>query len=111
MRVYVGDGPYDTSLSNCCGVSEFGGYINNGLDNWQCEEEYPKIKDLPQQGCGVWVSTFLGSDWRAYKEMCRYHTCLFRSKPYKNLGPDASRQGREKGVYVCVFKHGKETNK
>lgn len=109
MRAYMGDSPYDTALHNCCGINQVGGFIpNNAVADWYEKSDYPELKDLKKMGCGLYVSAFLGSQWRAYKEMCRHHTLLFRTGPHKNKGPDASSEGRNKGVYLCVFKHGKE---
>lgn len=113
MRVYTGDNPYDCALNNCCGVSELGNFRkDDGLDkNWETEEDWPKIKDVESRGCGIFISTFLPSQWQAYRQLIKYHTLISRTGPHKNKGRDASIEGRTKGVYLCVFKFGKETAK
>lgn len=110
MRAYMGDIPYDTSLSNCCGISEIGGYrTNDAIASWENPRDYPEIKDFKTRGCGVFISTLLPSQWRVYRELLKYHTLVSRCGPYKNKGPDASYEGKTKGVYLCVFKFGKES--
>jgi len=110
MRVWMGDSPYDTSIPHCCGVNVAGEFRpDTSFDpRWENEEEVPKIKDIPKMGCGIFISTILPSQWQAYRQLIRHHTLLFRTGPHKNKGPDASSEGRNKGVYLCVFKHGKE---
>lgn len=110
MRAYMGDNPYDTALNDCCGIYQIGGYVaNSDLHAWKDKSEYPEIKDFKTRGCGVFISTLLPSQWRVYRELLRHHTLVSRCGPYKNKGPDASHEGRHKGVYLCVFKFGKES--
>lgn len=109
MRVYTGDQSYDCALNHCCGVSEIGNFrADNALSSWEDINCWPKIKDLETRGCGVFITTLLPSQWREYRQLFKYHTLISRSGPYKNMGPDASSEGRNKGVYVCVFKFGKD---
>jgi len=108
MRVWMGDSPYDTALDNCCGISEVGGFRPDALEMYESAEEVPKIKDIVSRGCGIFISTLLPSQRQAYRELCKYHTLIERHGPYKNMGPDASTEGRTKGVYLCVFKFGKD---
>lgn len=110
MRVFTGDNSYDCALNHCCGVSELGNFRNDDSINsqWENPKDWPKIKDVKTRGCGVFVSTILPSQWRVYRQLIKYHTLVSRSGPYKNKGPDASSEGRDKGVYLCVFKFGKD---
>lgn len=108
MRVFLGDSPYETSLSHCCGVFELGNFrANDQLSSWETKEHYPKIEKIESRGCGIFVSTFLPSQQKAMDECEKHHTLLFKTGPHKNEGDDASTEGRNKGVYLCVFKFGK----
>lgn len=112
MRAFLGTSPYDTTISQCCGVREIGSFLtNDGVASWQNEYEYPKIKDIESFGCDIFISTFLPSQSNAMRECEKYHTLLFKTGPHKNKGPDASLEGKTLGVYLCVFKYGKETAK
>jgi hypothetical protein len=109
MRAYMGSSSYDTSIPHCCGINVVGAFEpDNSLSEWKDRDDYPKIKDIQKMGCGVFVSAILPSQWHAYRQLIRHHTLLFRTGPHKNKGPDASIEGKNKGVYLCVFKHGKE---
>lgn len=106
MRVGTGT---EYSLNNCCGIQEIGEfYKDNGVPYWRSNYNTPKIKDISDPGgCGIFVSTFLPSQQKAMDECEKYHTLLFKTGPHLNLGPDASEEGKEEGVYLCVFKYGK----
>ena len=105
----IGDyGP--ESLTHCCGIPEIGNWRDD-RPAWCGAEEYPTIKNFKKFGCGIFVSTFLPSQEKAMLECEEHHTLLFKTGPHKNKGPDASTEGKEKGVYLCVFKFGKETAK
>ena len=103
--------PYEpVTLPNCCGVPDIGGWMaNNAIHRaWMDAEDCPKIKDLRVYGCGIFVATFLPSQRSAMRECSQHHTLLFKTGPHKNKSSSASNEGREKGVYLCVFKFGKE---
>lgn len=109
-----GNYPIDDSwgpetMHHCCGVPEIGDWQPNNLNSF-CypEQDYPKIKDFKSYGCGIFVSTFLPSQSKAMLECERHHTLLSKTGPHKNTSGSATQEGREKGVYLCVFKFGKE---
>lgn len=94
------------SLSHCCGIPEVGAFTEN-VPSWVGKGEYTEISKFKKFGCGIFVSTFLPSQEKAMLECEEYHTLLFKTGPHKNKGPDASTEGRNEGVYLCVFKFGK----
>ena len=98
------------SLTHCCGIPEIGGFTEE-RSSWRSPTDYTEISKFKKFGCGIFLSTFLPSQEKAMVECEEHHTLLFKTGPHKNKGPDASTEGKEKGVYLCVFKFGKETAK
>jgi hypothetical protein len=106
MKAYY-DLKYPTTLDHCCGIPQVGEFTRDkDVCSWR-EPDFVKIKDLRSFGCGIFVSTFLPSQAKAMSDCEKYHTLLFKTGPHKNMGPDATYEGREEGVYLCVFKFGK----
>lgn len=95
------------TLAHCCGLPEIGNFVAK-RPSWVTAEEYPAIKDFKPFGCGIFVSTFLPSQEKAMLECEEHHTLLFKTGPHKNKGPDATEEGKTEGVYLCVFKFGKD---
>jgi hypothetical protein len=107
MRAWY-DSENPSTLEHCCGVPEIGGFVyNDDKLYYATDGDCPKVKDFEPYGCGIFVSTFLPSQEKAMKECEKYHTLLFKTGPHLNTGPDASTEGKEEGVYLCVFKFGK----
>lgn len=94
------------TLSHCCGVPEIGNFVDK-KPYWN-PEEYSDIKKFKSFGCGIFVSTFLPSQEKAMLECEEHHTLLFKTGPHKNKGPEATEEGKTEGVYLCVFKFGKD---
>ena len=113
MRAWIPDDIWDIKVPNCCGILDIGNFHTNDDPeiNWSDKDEYPKIKDIPTHGCGIFISTFLPSQRTAMREVQRHHTLLFKTGPHINKYEGASTEGKTKGVYLCVFKYGKETAK
>jgi len=77
------------------------------INFWMDADDCPKIKDLQSYGCGIFTATFLPSQRTAMRECIQHHTLLFKTGPHKNKSSSSTHEGREKGVYLCVFKFGK----